>query len=133
MTIDDFINKTKVNPLGYIRYCEILIIPNGDIIECSPCHTESAIEYAINKDGITREELSNTIPDSCLPLEYIVDKYGLVAIWYCGYMYSKTYGINDKQRETINKLEENVLIQRDDKYIQEATEYYWETNVFPKS
>ena len=103
LSIYEFLDEVKRNPNKWINYCEIIILRSGLIIISNPSHTESVIAYAMKQEKITREELMNNIPKTCLPLEWIVDKYGLVAYWYSGYMESSK-GLNKFQKHTINLL-----------------------------
>lgn len=57
MNILDFIRITKENPLEFISYCEIIILPRGDIELVSPSHTETALEIAARLEGTTKDEL----------------------------------------------------------------------------
>lgn len=122
MTIYEFIKHTEENPLSYINYCEVIIDPYGNIIIASPSHTETVIEYTMLKENKTREELKSEIPMHCLPLEWCVDKYGLIAVWYCGYMYSAyKRSPNRFQRKSLDILLKHGLIIED--YVQPANEY----------
>ena len=121
-TINEFIEHTKRNKLNYICYCEVIIDPLGNIIESKPCHTETVIEYAMEKENKSKEEIKNEIPLTCLPLEYCVDKYGLIAVWYCGYMYSEyKKGPNRFQSRSLDILIKHDLITED--YVRPAAEY----------
>lgn len=123
MTIDEFIELTKKDPLQFITYCELIILRSGMIILAKPCHTDAALSVAVEIEQKTKEELNSEIPDTCLPLEWFVDKHSLVAVWYSGYMYPSG-GLNIFQKRTIRKLQENNLILSNEKaYIKPATEY----------
>lgn len=122
MNINEFINKTKNEPLKWISYCEIIIDPYGNIIIANPSHTETVIAYAMEKENITREQLKQEIPMTCLPLEWCVDKYGLIAVWYCGYMYSSyKKSPNRFQKRTLDILLKHGLIIEE--HVQPACEY----------
>lgn len=59
---------------------------------------------------------------TCLPLEWCVDKYGLIAVWYCGYMYSSyKKSPNRFQRRSLDILLKHGLIIEE--YVRPATEY----------
>lgn len=120
--IYDFVKYAKQSG-RYISYCEIIIDPYGNIIECKPSHTETVVEYAMEKENKSREEIKNEIPKLCSPLEWIVDKHGLIAVWYCGYMYGtyKNKKLNRFQRRSLDILIKNGLIKEE--YVQPATEY----------
>ena len=122
LNIYDFIEYTKQNKLKFINYCEILLDPYGKVIICNPSHTETAIKYAMYKENKTRNEIMESIPKLCLPLEWYVDMYGLVAIWYCGYMYSSYKRTPNRfQKKSIKLLLDNGLIRED--YCKPAYEY----------
>ena len=122
-SIDEFIKLTKENPLKWITYCEIIIVPSGSIIITNPCHVTTLERYAFELTGISREELYNEIPDDCMPIEWLVDKYNCVAVWYSGYMYPSRL-FNRFQKRTLKILEENNLImKKEDAFIMPATEY----------
>lgn len=125
MNIDDFILKTKNEPNKWINYCEILIDTDGDIIICNPSHTESCIQYAMRKDNITREDIRKTmIPFDCLVIDFIVDKYQIIALWYHGYKYS-SMGLTEEQKVVLQKLEDNKLLTSKEYQINsETSEYY---------
>lgn len=122
--IHDFIKHTKENKDKYICYCEALIDPHGSIILARPSHTEAAISYAVLVEGKERKDVYTDIPFPCLPLEWIVDKYGLVAIWYNEYMYG-TYRRkkpNRFQRRSLDILMQHGLIRKDG-YVRQTSEY----------
>lgn len=118
----DFIEHTKQNPLNYINYCEVIIDPYGNIIECIPSHTETAVAYAMEKENKTKQEIYNEIPITCLPLAWCVDKYGLIAVWNCGYMYSSYKKCPNRfQKRSLSILIERGLIIEE--HVQPACEY----------
>lgn len=119
MNILDFIQITKENPLEFITYCEIIILPGGDIELVSPSHTETALEIAARLEGITKDELKSNIPKYVEPLSYIVSKYRLVAVWYNSILYNK---LNRFQKHTIDLLKYNELISKEP-IIYETNEY----------
>jgi hypothetical protein len=120
--INKFIEHTNNNPLGYIDYCEIIIDGAGIIFEAHPSHVEAILRYIGEKDSRSREQIMSEIPLDCLPIEYLVDKYGLVAVWSCGYMYSSYYRRPNKfQKRCLDMLEKNNLIRKD--YVKPAVAY----------
>lgn len=125
MTIYEFLDFVKQDPKKWIHYCEVIIGPFGQVYLAKPSHTECCLAYAIEKESKSREEIDHEIPLDCLPIEWLVDKYGLIACWYNGYMYSSyKKSPNRFQRKTINLLIKNELILPEDKaYIRPATEY----------
>lgn len=121
-TIVEFIDHVNHNKNNYINYCEVIIDPYGNIIEARPSHTETVVSYAMEKENKSREEIKNNLPMHCLPLEWCVDKYGLIAVWYCGYMHSSYKNTPNKfQRRSLDILLEHGLIKEE--YVQLASEY----------
>lgn len=119
MNILKFIHYTKENPLKFITYCEIMILPTGGIELVNSSHTETALEIAARLECITKDELKSSIPKYVEPLNYIVSKYGLVAVWYNNIMYNK---LNRFQKHTIDLLKYNELISKEP-IIYETNEY----------
>ena len=109
MTINEFINKTKEEPLNWINYCEILIKPSGGVLLARPSHTEALIHCIMNKYEKTREDVMLEIPFDCSPLDWIIDKCRFVAVWYEGYICHHG-GLNRFQKRSIKILEDNNLI-----------------------
>ncbi len=120
--IFEFIDHVKQNKDDYINYCEVIIDPYGNIIKANPSHSEAVVSYAMEKENKTREQIKNELPIHCLPLEWCVDKYGLIAVWYCGYMYSSYKNTPNRfQRRSLDILLKHGLIKEE--YVQPATEY----------
>lgn len=123
LDIFEFVSYAKNNPLSFIRYCEIILSPHGKVIIIDPSHTETAIKYAMEKDHCTRQDIIDEMPTTCYPIEWLVDKYNLVAVWYSGYMYCSKF--NRFQKRSINILIKNGLIDKaSELYIREATAYH---------
>lgn len=117
-----FINYTKEDELKWINYCEILIDRNGDVILAVPSHVEAIINYIAYKEKKSNKKIKDLIKhSSCLPIEWCVDKYGIIAVWYNGYMYSTYKKITKSQLKTLKLLRENKLI--NDTYNRPATAY----------
>lgn len=123
MSIYDFIDYANKNPLKFIDYCEIIINEYGGVLMARPSHTEAAIQYIMKKEKLSRKEVLSNIPNECSPLEWIVDKYGLIAVWYSGYMYSTYKKINRAQKKTIKELMRHLLINNVKPYTYGAHEY----------
>lgn len=123
MSIYDFIDYANKNPLKFIDYCEIIINEYGGVFMARPSHTEAAVQYIMKKEKLSRKEVFNNIPNECSPLKWIVDKYGLIAVWYSGYMYSTYKNINRAQKKTIKELMRYSLINNINPYIYGAREY----------
>jgi hypothetical protein len=66
----------------------------------------------MQKENKSRNEVCKSIPIAYSPMHWILDKYGLIAVWYNNYIYG-TY-INKQpnkfQRKTLELLELNYLI-----------------------
>lgn len=108
----DFINHVNKNKNMYTNYCEIIIDPYGNIIPASPSHQEAVLRYAMTKENKSRLEIMKIIPFAYSPLHWCIDKYGLIAVWYNGYIHG-TY-INNKpnrfQRKSLDLLVKNDTI-----------------------
>lgn len=124
LSINDFLKLVKLDPLLWIQYCEIIIVPSGSIILTNDtCHVEAITQYIGKYLGVSREELNNEMPTECLPIEWLVDKYRCIAVWYNGYMFPSK-GINRLQRRTLDMLQkEELILSEDEAYIRPATEY----------
>jgi hypothetical protein len=128
----EFIDLINSDLKNMKKYIEFIILPSGGILLTNLCHTESCYDYAFYKDGSTREDINTEMTDDCLPLEWMVDKYHLVAVWECGYLYS-SYGINHFQQRVLNELEKREIVFKDEKHIGKATAYkMWETDFSKK-
>lgn len=123
MSIYDFIDYANKNPLKFIDYCEIIINEYGGVLMARPSHIEAAVQYIMKKEKLSRKEVFNNIPNECSPLEWIVDKYGLIAVWYSGYIYSAYKKINRAQKKTIKELMRHSLINNMKPYIYGTHEY----------
>jgi hypothetical protein len=77
MKVEDYIKQHN-----HIAYCEALIFPNGEIIDARPSHTEALIKEVIHSYSLSREQLSEMIPDNASPLHWIIDKFNYGCIWY---------------------------------------------------
>lgn len=107
-TVNEFIEMTKQNPNEWISYCEILILDNGMIELARPSHMEKVIEIYCEKNNITREEFKDNFSRMLNPLDFICEKYHIIAVWYNKILMPKK--INRFQRLTINKLQDAGLI-----------------------
>lgn len=125
LTIYEFMKHVNANKEKYINYCEVIIDPYGNIIEARPSHTETVLAYAMEKENKSRKEILEEMTIECLPLEWCVDKYGLIAVWYCGYMYATYNGKhpNRFQRKSLDILIKHGLIKEE--HIKPASEYGW--------
>lgn len=124
MSVDDFVNLTQKEPLKWINYCEILLDKIGRVIICQGSHATTAINYAAKVNNVSPKEMAYEIRETqCDPLEWIIDKYGIIAIWYNGYIHGAR--INRFQKRSINILKKNKLICNDERfmYIRESNEY----------
>lgn len=116
-----FINYTDENKLEYTGYCEVLIDRDGSVILAIPSHTEAIINYIAKKEEKTNKEIKNAISGVCLPLEWCVDKYGIIAVWHNGYIYPTYKKITKRQSKTLKLLRKHKLI--NDTFNKPATEY----------
>lgn len=122
MNVYQFIKHTKSDPLKWITYCEIVINKHGGIIIVNPSHEKTLLEYVAEKENKTVEQIMKEIPEWCSPSDFIVDKYGIIAVWYNRLLVSSIYRINRFQQRTIDILKANNLIY-EDCYIEKARDY----------
>lgn len=123
MSVYDFIEYTKKDPLKFINYCEVIINEYGGIIIAKPSHVIAMINYISDKYNISKEEIKNEIPFDCLPIEWLVDKYNFISVWYSGYMYSNYHKPNRAQKKTIKELMNHSLINNENPFIAKAYAY----------
>lgn len=81
----EFMKKWKKE---HINYFEVIILPNGDIVQAVPSHQEFLISYAVEVFNTTREDFLEGIPlryhfDMIEYLTYITDT---VSVWRDGYI-----------------------------------------------
>lgn len=100
--IHEFIEYAKENKNKFTNYLEIIITNSGDVLLANPSHTERMIEYVINKENITRDKLDELIPDHYAPLEFLLDKYKCVSVWYRYLIMPET--VTGEQRYSIDEL-----------------------------
>lgn len=123
MNIYEFIEITRKEPMSWIQYCEIIIEPTGNIILARPSHEQAIVAYAMKKENKTRDEIyAELLSDCCLPVEWFVDKYKLIAVWYSGYM-CHIKGPNRFQKKVIELLQKEGLVESRNPHIRNATEY----------
>lgn len=70
--------KNFIETYKHINYCEIIIKPNGEILEAIPSHIECLIKIL----GLPREAVQELIPISDSPISWLVRKTGCVSVWY---------------------------------------------------
>ena len=71
MNPQQFIDMTKLHSKEWIRYCEILINEQGNILLARPSHMERLILYMMEIEKINRQDVFKLIPFECSPLYYI--------------------------------------------------------------
>lgn len=109
-TVYEFIEYTKQHPLDWINYCEIVVLPNGMIVLAKPSHQEAVIQYAMKKENKTKSQLMGFLMGDILsPIQFFVDKYSLLAIWY-NQILTGSNGVNRFQQHTINELKRSGLL-----------------------
>lgn len=100
-----------------------MIDPNGNIIKCSPSHAETLLKYAMREENKTRQEIIDELPMEFSPFNLLLDKYGLISVWYSGYLYG-TYNRDcptDSQIRSLEALIDNSLITEN--FVIPAVEY----------
>jgi hypothetical protein len=110
-----------MKPLEYIKqhntpyYCEILVLPNGDIEKAVPSHTEALIKL----HELSRDSLYKKIPPSASPLHWLIKDLHIVSVWneFCLF----NIPITKEQRTTLELLIDYKIVsfkkeELDDKY-----------------
>ena len=123
LSIQEFIALTRNEPNKWINYCEILLDRIGRVILCEGSHSTTALKYASlieNKDiNDIRDEIYK---DFCSPLEWVVDKHNVIAIWHNGYTHNGK--MNRLQKRSISLLQNENLMWKDyELFIRETHEY----------
>lgn len=112
VSVNEFIEKTKQNPMRYYNYCELVITPTGMIYEAIPSHQELMIHLYCKAYKCTRNEFNKEFLSSRLVylnfMSYLMKKLNCVCVWYQQQDYYKK--LNRYQRITLEKLSYNKLI-----------------------
>lgn len=122
MNVKEFIDLTRSDPDSWINYCEIIIKSNGLIELARPSHTEKIIEIYCDAEEITRDEFVNKFPANLSIVDFIVEKYSLISVWY-NYII-RPAKINRFQQKTLEALVKEKLILPDPAY-KIVKEYSW--------
>lgn len=125
MNVYEFLNLVKQDPDKWKNYCEIIIMTSGKIELARPSHTEKIIDIYCEIESITRKEFAEEFPVNLSIIDFIVEKYSLISVWY-NYIIRPTK-INRFQQRTLQILIENGLINPDPEY-KIAKEYTWYLN-----
>lgn len=107
MSILEFLDLVKKDPLKWINYCEIIILNNGAIELATPSHQEKLIELYCKYEGITKEQFKKEFPRELDIVSFICEKYSLISIWYRQVICTKP---NRFQKRTLDLLKKNGLI-----------------------
>lgn len=119
----EFISMTKEEPLKWTNYCEIIITHSGHVMLARPSHTMKIIEYAMFKEDKSKEEIVEELrSDYLAPIDFYIDKYGILAVWYDHIYVSKEKGTNPSQQRTIEALQREGLLADTINYV-EVDEY----------
>ena len=121
MTVQEFIQHVKNHDMYFIKYCEILINPKGEVILSRPSHTEAMVQEVMMLENWTREQVKESIPAHCNPLHFMCDKYNYCAIWYS--MIITPLNVTKEQVATFNTLTDNHILDRQSRI--DMTEEYW--------
>lgn len=115
-----FLQLAKKNK--WKKYCEIIITRGGRIMLAVPSHQYCLLNYLYEKEHVDDEWYRNNISTRLSPTHFVVDKYGLISVWYDNIIYSKEKDISKAQMETLNMLRDNDLLS--DNCIKEPTLEY---------
>lgn len=129
-SVKEFIDLTRSEPHRWIHYCEIIILYNGMILLARPSHQECIINYAMEVESNTREEILKELYPYYSPDGFYIDKYHLIAVWY-DYLYlSDSQMLNRFQVHTLKELSKAGLIDiRNIGYTREYRSYLEERKV----
>lgn len=108
-----FLQLVKQEPHRWYHYCEIVITRGGRIILAIPSHQQCLLNYFYKKERVDSEWYKRNISTRLSPNDFVIDKYGLISVWYDFIVYSKEKGISKAQMETLNMLKDNNLISAD--------------------
>lgn len=97
--------KEFIENYPHIYYCEVVIKPNGEIVEAIPSHQECLIRLF----GVPREELREMIPFSDSPIAWLIRKTECVSVWYASQMLPFEE-ITKEQEYVLNELEKHGKI-----------------------
>lgn len=92
MNVKDYINQHK-----YIRYCECIIYPNGDIEDAEHGHQNKIMEAT----GKSKQELYQIIPRIAAPSLYLVGYTKCILVSYDFFIFNS---ITNEQLNTIQEL-----------------------------
>lgn len=108
MTVQEFLQYVKDHEYKYISYCEILINTKGEVILSIPSHTEALVREIMMIEHCTREDLQESIPMNCEPINFMCDKYNYCAVWYQAVL--TPLRVTKEQSSTIQILKDNRVI-----------------------
>lgn len=118
MQVMDFIKQHN-----HIRYCEAIILPNGDIEYANPSHTYKLCEIYDSSKSI--KEINSIIPLQCSPIDWLCRECQCVAVWYNMIMYDyKFQKITEQQKDSIKALIDNKVIDIPYGLVNELEQYY---------
>ena len=129
MNVYEFIDLVKQDPDSWKNYCEIIIGSSGKIELARPSHTEKIIDIYCEIESITKEEFKEEFPVNLSIIDFVVEKYSLISVWY-DYII-RPAKINRFQQHTLQILVENGLINPNLQY-KIAEEYTWYLNALKR-
>lgn len=94
---------TFIKEHTYINYCECLIYPNGLVGYAQPSHIMAMMRYT----GKTQEEINEEMPVTAMPLYWLIEKTGCIAVYTDGYL--KPSSITKEQEHSLSALVNNNL------------------------
>lgn len=78
MNVKQYIESHKMN----IRYCEVVIDREGNIIEACPGHQQCLINLYAESLSVNYDQAVSMIPLEVSPVSYLVEKLGYISLWY---------------------------------------------------
>lgn len=91
------------------RYLEVIIDPEGVVHYAVPSHNERLIKYIMNTSGFDRDQIEGMVSVLWVAgvgtVEALCEMSKCISVWNNFYIGKP----NDKQRETLQKLQDNGL------------------------
>lgn len=113
-TCDEFIKFTQSESEknNWLYYCEIIILDNGKIMLARPSHQLAVEKYFFEtQNEMNYDEFNEIMLEYVLsPTDFIIDKLGIICVWYDYIRASNHRGINRFQFITLKKLDKAGLI-----------------------
>lgn len=94
-----------VHQRRFINYLEVIITEDGNIHYATPSHQEFLLNLIQQKEGISREELWESVSPYDYGIEWLHEKTKAILVWTTHYVGE----LNALQRNTLEKLKYHEL------------------------